>query len=468
MPFFMRKPIRLKRIFHLRPVTGLWAVLILAFSLTSCSLPDGGRPTATSGYDSFQVQKSVVPAALELTGNIEFQQSTDLNWETNGVVESVNAVEGQTVKKGDILATLETASLSSEVLTAENSLIEAEDALDLAQSSDLLKAKAFATLTANQISLQATKQAQEILYFPRGDKNDKEQAYDSFRLAQQNFEYAKEDYRVVTDSYKGWDDAARTTYFDSYQTAFEALKTSYEKWKWVSGAPNDVALAAAEGAVLSAQKDFDAALEEYSKPKEDEITKMNVKVKDAEQLYEKRFLIAPFDGVVSGVFAETGDSIKEKQLAFHLDNPDHVFVKLEIIELDIAKVKVGDAVTIVLDADSDKSYNGKVTGLSETGIEKNNSFFFTCTVEIENPDASIRSGMTAKVQLGSDREREILLIPTSAVAHSEEGDYVFRIDDGQPVKVNVELGTSFTDMIEVRSGLHEGQIIIKTVSELEE
>lgn len=416
MPFFMQKPIRLKRRFQLPPVPGFWLVLILAFGLASCSLPDGRQPSTPPGYDSVQVQKKEVNnTTLELTGNIEFQQSTDLNWETNGVVESVNVVEGQTVKKGDILASLETASLSSEILTAENTLIEAKDALDLAQTSDLLKAEAFATLTANQISLQATKQAQEVLYFPRGDENEKEQAYDSFRLAQQNFEYAKEDYRVVTESYKGWDDAARTTYFDSYQTAFDALKTSYEKWKWVSGAPNDVALAAAEGAVLSAQKDFDAALEEYSKPKEDEITKMNVKVKDAEQLYEKRFLIAPFDGVVSSVFAETGDSIKEKQLAFHLVNPDHVYVKSEIIELDIAKVKVGDAATIVLDADSEKSYNGKVTGLSETGVEKNGSIFFSCTVEIDNPDASIRSGMTAKVLFSSDREREVLLIPTSAV-----------------------------------------------------
>lgn len=436
-------------------------LILFMLLVAGCRSLPNAEPVRKPQAEIIRVAKESVEGSVELTGKIEFQQSADLKWQSAGVVEKVNVREGQSVKKGDILAQLAPESLNAQILTAEKNMIDAKNELETAEFSNLQKARAFATLTANQIVLQATKQAQEVMYFPRGDRSDKENAYDEFKLAQQNFEYAKEDYRTVLENYKGWDDDARTTYFDSYQSAYNELKSKYEKWKWMSSGPNEVDLAAAEGAVLSAQKDFNAALEAYGKPVEDDISLAKAKANDAENQFEKRYLIAPFAGVVSTVFNEAGDSVKDKQTGIHLDNRAHIYVSTEINELDLGKIRTGQTATVILDADPQKKYSGKVTLLSETGEKKNGNVLFHCKVELDEPDALIKSGMTARVVLSSRNRFDVIRVPESAIVTENGEDYVYRMESGKPVKARVETGTRASGMVEILSGLESGQEILK-------
>ena len=160
------------------------------------------------------------------------------------MIGAVNVSVGDRVKKGDILAELTTDSLSTAVLNAEKELVSAMDAAADVMVSEVKKYQALATLAFDEVSLKATKAAQEKLYYPRGTSQDLEMAYDSLQLAEKNFGYAKQDFMNVLDNYKSWgEDETRATYFESYQQNYQSLQSAYAKWKYLRQAPKAIELA---------------------------------------------------------------------------------------------------------------------------------------------------------------------------------------------------------------------------------
>ena len=73
------------------------------------------------------VTRGDIAATTSFVGNLQYSQSSSLTWKTAGVIGSVNVKVGDHVKKGDILAVLETESLSSSVILSEKTMIEQQE-----------------------------------------------------------------------------------------------------------------------------------------------------------------------------------------------------------------------------------------------------------------------------------------------------------------------------------------------------
>jgi multidrug resistance efflux pump len=295
---------------------------------------------------------------------------------------------GDSVKKGDVLAELETDSMKSAVILAEKTLIDAQEALSDVIETKTSKMNAYSTLTVNEISLKSTKQAQEALYYPRADQLTIEMAYDAYMLAVENFNYAKADYDSVKNS-KGWEDQARQTYYESYLSTYNAMIEAYENWVWTKGQPTDTELAVAQGAVAVAQQAYDEALKEYqtyeSMPRQKDIQEAEINVTNAENVYNKRNIIASFDGTVTSSQAEVGHYVEAGTVAFGIDDMTSIFIPLQISEIDIHKLFVGQKVNISLDAVPDKTYSGIIGKISDLGEESDSIVTFETLVEIQIP-----------------------------------------------------------------------------------
>lgn len=452
----------------------LFTVLALGFS--GCSAMNlFGNNSDEAASDTLQgvaVTRGSISSTINLVGNIAYAQSSELTWQTSGVIENVYGSIGETVNQGDILAELSEDSLNASVLISSKNLIDAQDALTDVMASTTAKIQALTTLTDSEISLKATQQAQEALYFPRGSALDIEMAYDSYQLAIQNYDYAKEDYRVVLDSYKGWDDAARTTYFESYQTAYDNLISTYEDWTYLSGAPDDVELAAAQGAVLSAQKTYADALNDYSSyqnmPRSEDVNSAKSTLRTAEDAYDKRYIKATFTGTLTAVYAEPGIHVESRDAAFHLDDMSRYFITLNPSEIDISQIYPGQLATVSLDAIPSKVYSGTIIQVAGTGTTEQNNVVFDTKLEITDPDDRIKAGMTAEVNILLQEKNDVLLVPVSAVTDMNGTKIVQKINGTEKTDIEVTTGLTSGNLIEVAANdLAEGDLVIVADSDLQ-
>jgi HlyD family secretion protein len=86
---------------------------------------------------------------------------------------------------------------------------------------------------------------------------------------------------------------------------------------------------------------------------------------------------------------------------------------------------------------------------------------FTVTVELTDPDAMVKPGMTAAVNVVVQEMKNVLLIPNRAVRLVDSQRVVYVLVDGKPVQKNITLGSSSDTLSVVASGeVKEGDMVI--------
>jgi HlyD family secretion protein len=139
-----------------------------------------------------------------------------------------------------------------------------------------------------------------------------------------------------------------------------------------------------------------------------------------------------------------------------------LYVDVEVSEVDINSVNVGQPVTLSFDAilDKDTPYNGKVVEVAQAGTSVQGVVSFQVTVELTDADALVKPGMTAAVNIVVKEIKDELLVPNRAVRLSDNKRVVYLLVDGQPVKTEIRLGSS-SDMSVIAGGdIKEGDTII--------
>jgi RND family efflux transporter MFP subunit len=128
-------------------------------------LPKNSSPAATQLVTTIVVQKSSIPIILESTGNIVAENIVDIRPQTTNVVSKVNIKEGQQVKAGDLLFTLDDradkANYEKAKALADDATRQYKRAQDLVEKKFISQA-ALETSQANMKSAQASARAAEV------------------------------------------------------------------------------------------------------------------------------------------------------------------------------------------------------------------------------------------------------------------------------------------------------------------
>ena len=88
---------------------------------------------------------------------------------------------------------------------------------------------------------------------------------------------------------------------------------------------------------------------------------------------------------------------------------------VEVSEVDINSVSVGQAATLSFDAILNKNYHGEVVEVAKVGNNVGGVVNFTVTVELIDADELVKPGMTAAVNVVIQEETDVLLIPNRAI-----------------------------------------------------
>jgi len=234
---------------------------------------------------------------------------------------------------------------------------------------------------------------------------------------------------------------------------------------WYLGTPDELDVAEREAKLALAQAQYEDAQREWERvkdgPTEEDIAAAQARVDAAQAALNLARLIAPFDGTVTSVNIKPGDQVSPGTLGFRIDDLSRLLVDVDISEVDINSVEVGQEVTMTFDAILGKEYHGKVVEVSAVGKNMQGAVNFTVTVEVTDADEMVKPGMTAAVNIVVKEVKDAILVPNRAVRVVNGKRVVYLLKDGVPQMVEIRLGASSDTMsVVVSDNLKEGDVLI--------
>lgn len=181
---------------------------------------------------------------------------------------------------------------------------------------------------------------------------------------------------------------------------------------------------------------------------------------DAKRMKGNTTVRAPFAGVISKVSVEVGEvaTMTPTTILARLVDLSSVDVRVRVHERELSRINVGDEIEAKLPS-SGQTAKGKVTFISpEIDPRTRNAEVLT---RIPNPQRALRAGMFAEIRIKPKASAESLVIPTTAVAGTGEGRYVFLINGERAKRQLVKVAPIDAETVEVLEGLSEGQQIVR-------
>ena len=373
-----------------------------------------------SPYQTQALSRGDLVATIGASGSVRANQSATLTWQTTGTVDQVNVKVGDQVNKGDVLASLLQTSLPQNVILAQADLVSAQQALTNLLDSDTARANAWIALRDAQTAYKTALDNRTSLNGPV--------TYQKVILVQVG------------------------------STTIPEVKTYRSDPDPTDIANADAQLALAKAQLEDAQRAYDRI---QSGPNSDDLSAAQARVDAAQAALSVAHIVTPFNGTVTQAEPISGDQVTMGTQAFRVDDLSSLLVDVQVSEVDINSVAVGQSVTIALDAVPNKQYNGIVSEVSQAGVVVSGEVNFTVTVKLTDADSQVKPGMTAAVNIIVNQVKNQLLIPNRAVRLINGKRIVYVLVKGQLKQMDVTLGASSDTMSVLTGGdLHEGDLIV--------
>ena len=167
---------------------------------------------------------------------------------------------------------------------------------------------------------------------------------------------------------------------------------------------------------------------------------------------------APIDGVLDELPVELGEYVQGGKVVAEIVDLRQVKVKVDVPELDVAYLKVGQVVPILIDSLGEGDLAGEITFISELADEQTR----TTPVEITvgNPGGNLRSGQIVRARLTRRVLRDVIMIPLEAVIPLEFAHAVYVVQDARAQRREVTLGLLRGSGVQVKTGLDAGDRLI--------
>ncbi len=286
---------------------------------------------------------ALAPAAVvKATGSLIAADQATLAFQSSGRIKNVQVQEGDHVKAGDVIATLDTAALDAQVA-------QAQAALDSANAK-LAETKAGPTM------------------------NDVIVAKTNVDRAKSTLEQAQAAYDKIGGASNP--NIAMSQQSLALQQAYSAYQAAVAQYNLTVGHPTDAELKAAEAAAAQPQAEL-------------EIAKQNA---------ANARITAPFDGTVVWIGAKLGESASPGAPAITIADLPKMQVVVNADELSQAAIQVGQSVSIIVDALPGKTLTGHVSKIGLLATTSGSIVSTPVTIDIDPSSAVIYPGLSATVQ----------------------------------------------------------------------
>lgn len=381
-------------------------------------------PQSSSELLTQPAERKTVPITITANGTVSAERSINLSPKSAGVLKTLLVREGDRVRQGQVIAVMDDSNLRGQLTQMQGQLAQQEANLQrlIAGNRPEDIAKAQARMNSAQAELR---QATE-------DLNSNQSLYQSGAISRQTYQ------KAVTAG----------------DTAQAAVMEAQQSLNLSQAGSRSEEIAEARARVLAAQGSLES---------------IQAQLNDTE-------VVAPFDGVVIKKYADVGAfvspsmaggggaSASSSSILTLASNRLQVVVNLS--ESQIAKVKLGQAVTIKADAFPGDVFTGKVDQIAPQAAVAQNVTSFEVRVAIAASGATpLKSGMNVEAQFAIGRLENTLFVPNAAVVRQEKGEGVYVLGrDRQPVFQPIQTGMTIGAQTAVKSGLDGNEPVLVIIS----
>ena len=267
----------------------------------------------------------------------------------------------------------------------------------------------------------------------------------------------------------------------SYQAQLKAKKTAYDvalssynrlSKLYAQKATSLDSLNTAKSTLDNAKAEMEAI--------EANIKQAEIEVNTAETNVGYTKITAPMDGTVISVPVSEGQTVNANQTTptiVTIADLSKMKIKPEISEGDITKVKAGQEVSFTILSDSQTVYHSVIdsvdpantttsdssstSSLSSSSSSTTSAIYYYANVLIDNPDRTLRIGMTTENNIKIANAKDVLLVSNMAIQKRDGKSFVNVLNDkNQPEPREVEIGVQNDFKTEIKSGLNEGEKVI--------
>lgn len=210
------------------------------------------------------------------------------------------------------------------------------------------------------------------------------------------------------------------------------------------------------------------------------LTNAQASLENAEIAYNNNILKAPFDGTIAQLNNQVGDQVTgSTDVAVETDSQSISVIPLN--EVDVAKVAMGDKVSMTFDAVDGLTITGTVVEIDNIGTVSQGVVSYNVKIAFDTEDPRVKTGMSVNASIITSIAADVLTVPSSAIQTSGASSYVLMLSPadtetvaGQqgviakvaPTKVAVQTGASDGTNTQITSGsLKTGDsIVVQTIN----
>lgn len=415
----------------------------------------GEKTPPPPDYETLTVQRDTMISTVSATGSILPETQLSLNFKSSGRVAQVLVTKGQRVKKGDLLARLESAEVDLQVQAAEAQLAISRARLRQLQTPP--KASDLAAAEAQLASAQAA--YRQLLAGPTEDQ---------VTVARVQLERARallQQAQAAYDQVKHLPNIGALPQSLQLQQATLDLQAAEANYRITTAGPTEAQKAAALAQVVQAQAQVDrlkagANVEEVAIAQA-QVRQAEVQLAQARLAPENTRLVAPFDGTIVSVGIKAGEFPNPARAAIVMEDNSLFHIDVGVDEIDVSKVAVGQPAVITLDALPEARLTGRVTYVAPSASQEGGVVSYQVTIVLDPTNETLRSGMSATASITVSEERDVLVVPNRAIQIDRETGkaYVDKVVNGTPVRTEIRLGLRNEVQSQVLEGLQDGDVV---------
>jgi multidrug efflux pump subunit AcrA (membrane-fusion protein) len=499
-------------------------VMSLLLSLVTGCGPSGSQGASTSDGTPTPLPTPIIPEkpvytvevgtvveTLEFTGRASPVLEQELFFETGGNVGDVFVARGDWVQEGDVLAELDIADLEKQLSQKQLSLqtlqlkqaqaqIEASEAITTALAKveaaqdDLKSAKttsandvtaarasvksAETSLANAKLNLTIVQESDVVAKNPRDRENEANWWEVFYSECVQKYEAGKMDkerldleYNNLLTARERLETARAQAQLALSQAeaqvtqAEESLRQAQAKLAELQGQP---AVSDAEAALEQAKLDYQKAVENADPESYSmqlaalELEQAQMDIQDLQDQIASAQLIAPFAGQILSMNIEAGDSAQAYTAVGVLADPNALEITAELSSDELSQMALNQEALITLRNRPGETFKGTVRQLpypyGGTTVDTGDDTAVHVSVEDQ---ADLTLGELATVSIVLEEKENVLWLPPAAIRTYQGRNFVVvQLDDGSQKRVDVLLGITTDEQVEITAGLEAGQTVV--------
>ena len=476
----------------------------------------------TSGetqYITQTVSKGSIITTVAGTGQIGASNTITLNPKTSGTINYVGVSVGQSVKKGTLIASVDSSDAKMALVNAQialDNLTKGPDALTLLQKQNGLAdsyVNGWNTVSSYINDMTVIINSINTIYSTGGylsyentmklstaGKNEITAGQSGYYAAKDSIDKLTQLYKSLTSSssQQQISDLINQAYTSSLvvssavkstQTAFNfavnELNYGSDTANITTNRTNINSWLSSSNGYINSLLSATNAIKENTQSLQDTATSVTPLDVQAAQLalqskqdaYNGCFIYAPFDGVIATLTAQVGQP-SGSSIGTIITQQELATVSLN--EIDIAKIKLGQKATLTFAAVDGLSITGHVAEIDSVGAVSQGVVSYNIQISLDVNDARVKPGMSVSATIITDSAQDVIVVPSSAIKTQNGASYVQTFSSPLspavagaqgspsivlPTQTDVVTGLIGDTSTEITSGLNVGDIIVtKTIT----